>query len=361
MNHFARPIKAAAKRILYCGAAVNWPRCSRPQRRGLILRYHSVVPGDQASPLYVHPSLAVPVDAFERQIAYLSEHYEVVSLDELLTRVHDGSRRSKPWVAITFDDGYRDNYLYAFPILHKYGAKCLFYLTVDCIGGSGILWTSALRYILLQTSRHHVHIDCLRKGFPLATAGERLKSFSDLKDVVVTTPRSEREEILKELAREADIELAALQETMLSWNEVRSMRQAGMSFGAHTMSHPSLPNIPMEEAREEMLTCKEVLAAQLGEPVRHFSYPNPGDRVNFNEPLKRILRDAGYRSATTSRYGMVEPGDDPFELKRKGIIRSLSDLPDFHFWIDREQLIERWSCLPGMNSLQPMFERGANG
>ncbi len=112
-----------------------------------------------------------------------------------------------------------------------------------------------------------------------------------------------------------------------------------MSFGSHTLSHPSLPYIPKEEAREEIFKSKRILEDELGEPVAHFSYPNPGDKVNLNSEVKEMVREAGYLSAVTSMTGLVEYGGDPLELRRKGIYRKFASLPHFYFWIEREGVI----------------------
>jgi peptidoglycan/xylan/chitin deacetylase (PgdA/CDA1 family) len=126
---------------------------------------------------------------------------------------------------------------------------------------------------------------------------------------------------------------------MLNIEEVKEMGRNGMNFGSHTLSHPSLPYVPKEEAWIEIFESKQNLEKELAEPILHFSYPNPGDKVNFNSEIKGMAKKAGYVSAVTSMNGYVEYGGDPLELRRKGIYRKFSSLPNFYFWIEKEGVI----------------------
>jgi len=209
-----------------------------------------------------------------------------------------------------------------------------------------------LRYILLRTTKTRLQLKLLSEEYPIGSRNERSLALQDIKRRMLIMPREMREEAMAEIRCEADVEdMTPLDNTMLNWHEVKEMHRMGMSFGAHTLSHPSLPHIPLEEAKREILESKQTLEAQLDQPITHFSYPNPGNQLNFNEELKAILQGGGYNSATTSEPGYVKPGDDFFRLKRKGIYTTFSDLPDFHCWIEKENIINRWNHFPILGSL----------
>jgi hypothetical protein len=116
----------------------------------------------------------------------------------------------------------------------------------------------------------------------------------------------------EELGRGDPATAAAL---MLDWDRVRAMRDAGVRFGAHTVTHPILSRVAPERARDEVVRSKRTIEAELGEEVRFFAYPNgrPGD---YDETTVQALRAAGYRAALTTSFGANEAGDDPLRWRR---------------------------------------------
>jgi peptidoglycan/xylan/chitin deacetylase (PgdA/CDA1 family) len=104
------------------------------------------------------------------------------------------------------------------------------------------------------------------------------------------------------------------------------MHRNGISFGSHTLKHPVLTTIPIEEAKREICISKQVIEDALGSPATTFAYP-VGRREDFNHSVKAIVKDAGYVCAVTTIFGANDSGQDLFELKR-GIPWEV-DLPSF--------------------------------
>jgi peptidoglycan/xylan/chitin deacetylase (PgdA/CDA1 family) len=116
------------------------------------------------------------------------------------------------------------------------------------------------------------------------------------------------------------------------------MHRGGMTFGAHTITHPNLPNATPDEARQEIFGSRDALAEQIGEAVRHFSYPNGRGSAHLTDDVKGLVRDAGFASSTTSVTGGVVPGDDLLALKRIGIYSRHGVLPEFTLDIERGKM-----------------------
>ena len=138
-----------------------------------------------------------------------------------------------------------------------------------------------------------------------------------------------------------------LQNLMMSWDDIREMLAGGMQFGAHTVSHPSLPYIPLQEANREIQESKKVIEEQLDRHTDHFSFPNPGGLDNVNEEVKKMVINAGFRSAATSREGIYLPLCDRYRLRRKGVYRAYSKLPDFYWYLKKYYFIHqirRFAC-----------------
>src|SRR5262245_58125000 len=144
-------ISDIVKRGLHYGGAFAVSRRVARRSRAVILRYHSVA-ADADSPLaYIDPGLSVPMDAFDRQMRFLRERYNPVSLGHILESILEGRPLPSLAVAVTFDDGYLDNYAYALPVLRKHGIPATFYITAGCVNEREPLWTSRLRYYFMAT------------------------------------------------------------------------------------------------------------------------------------------------------------------------------------------------------------------
>lgn len=308
--------------------------------RAAILRYHSVSTQADGTHLCLDPGLAVSPEHFDRQCAYLARHYRVLSLDELVDHVSAGQAVPSKAVVLTFDDGYLDNYTQAFPILRRHGLNATFYVTTDCIDNRALLWTGLLRFVVFTTRVPVLEIsEPLAFRLPLGSDAERREAFTKLIVTMKNVPTARRLALLEAVRIAGEIDdLSPLGGIMMSWGQVREMHRAGMIFGAHTLTHPNLPNATAEEARHEIFGSRDALAAQIGERVRHFSYPNGRGSAHLTEAIKQTVREAGFDSATTSLTGSVTLGEDLFALRRIGIYRRHGDLPEFTLDIERGKI-----------------------
>lgn len=337
-----RAARAAIQSYVYATRPRNGTHSARYRNnRAYVLAYHSVCPADDPYRPFIGPNVTVEPEVFERHIAFLSAHYEIVSLSTLARYLKAGYDGDRPLVAITFDDGYRDNYRYAFPILRRYGVVGTIFLTTDCIEGGTPLWPLELAYIILSTDQASLTANRLDRRFDLG-AGVRRPAIREVKLHLTGLPRTERELVLEELRVEAGVgNTNFLGDAMLRWSEIREMRDAGMEFGSHTRSHPSLPYIPLIEAKDEIALSKATLEEALDQPVVHFCYPNPGGRLNFNETLSEALRASGFETSVTSQSGYVAMPGSAYEMKRKKIYRGHSPLSAFYWNIEEEAIRKR--------------------
>jgi peptidoglycan/xylan/chitin deacetylase (PgdA/CDA1 family) len=305
--------------------------------RASILRYHSVSTQADGTHYCLDPGLAVTPLDFDRQCAYLKAHYQVISLDEMVTRVATGRALPPRAVALTFDDGYLDNYTQAFPILSRHGLPATFYVTTGCIDNRSILWTGLLRFVIFRTQVPVIETQGPRAfRLPVQTPTERAAAFTELVITMKNIPTTDRLALLESVRQAGRMDdLSPLRSIMMTWDQVREMRRAGMSFGAHTVTHPNLPNATPEEARAEITGSRDHLSEQIGERVRHFSYPNGRGSAHLTDAVKDLVRGADFDSATTSITGSVVAGDDVYALRRIGIYNRHGALPEFTLDIER--------------------------
>jgi len=309
--------RAAARALRYSG--LTWIRGATERNSLAIFAYHRVLPLPE-SLLYPFQSMVMPRDLFERQIAHLKQHYTTLTLAEAVYRLRarDLPPRS---VAVTFDDGYRDNFEHALPLLKKYGVPATFFVVTGALDGKNrFLWdevVSRVRQIhhegtagaLLRESTPGWLAERLRlleSGEPPETTGERI-----VRDMN-RSRMCEREAGLKVLRDATPGDRGHADPPLLSWDEVREMRRAGMLVGAHTVTHPFLDELDPATARNEIRESIRTLEERLGEPVSLFSYP----RGRFKEFVKPFLQESGIEAAVTTETGRNAPGVDPYELRR---------------------------------------------
>lgn len=309
--------RAAARALRYSG--LTWIRGATERSSLTILAYHRVL-ALQESLLYPFQSMVMPRDLFEQQMSHLRQHYTMLTLLEAVERLRTRNLPPRS-VCVTFDDGYRDNFDVALPILKKYGVPATFFVVTGVMEGkSRLLWdevVSRIREIKDTRGWEEMHretmpswlqekLGLLEAGEPAETIGERL--VRDMNRV----PLREREEALQILRRATPGGGKCSDPPLVSWDELREIRRAGMLVGAHTVSHPFLDELDHPAAKQEIEGSITTLAERLDEPITLFSYP----RGRFKEEVKRWLQEAGVEAAVTTELGRNSPGTDPYALRR---------------------------------------------
>jgi predicted ATP-grasp superfamily ATP-dependent carboligase/peptidoglycan/xylan/chitin deacetylase (PgdA/CDA1 family) len=289
------------------------------RRQGAILRYHSIGGPEDGSELYVSPAVCHHPEVFERHVEMLAQRYRCVTMDDVLESMTGGRPLPAGAVAITFDDGYRDNYTRAFPILRRHGVPATFYVTTGCLDGVEPLWTSQIRYLVQRTEVAALTEPVTGARLGLEGRRARASTLQFLKETLDGITRAQRTDVLRELTRQARVDLEPLRAKFLRWSELEEMQQGGMLIGSHTLSHPRLPAVAADEAWRELADSRAEIAGRLGREVLHFAYPNPGDRTHHSAALRALVARSGYATAVTSRQGYVRDGDDALEMDRLSV------------------------------------------
>jgi peptidoglycan/xylan/chitin deacetylase (PgdA/CDA1 family) len=305
MNGRHRAI-AAAFGIMAATGADRWSR-GFAQGRGVILTLHHVCP---ARPRGFAPNalLEITPDFLDAALGLIrAEGYDLVSLDEAVLRL----RNPKPgrfFVALTFDDGYRDNVEQAWPVLAKHGAPWTLFVTPGFADRTARLWWLELEEAILA-------LPCLDLALPggrftarTETVAEKNRAFAGLYWRLRKGPEAILLSAISDLSQQAGLDPAALVERdCLPWETLRSLSGApGVSIGAHTLTHPMLAKHDAETARREIAESKARLEKELGLAVHHFAYP-VGDPGSAGAREFALAREAGFASAVTTRPGHLFP------------------------------------------------------
>jgi len=292
-----------------------------------ILCYHRV--GTQGVPLFsrLEPS------AFAAQMRYVKKHYRVVPLGQLCDELQDG-RRVPPTLAITFDDGYRDLYTHAFPVLQKYQIPATIYLIGRCMESGEVPWYDRIFLALKAAPGESLRVELgSPREFRISSPSARVSAAWEMVSYLRSVRDTRRQEWCAAFERQIPLPVEELEGRMLDWNQVGAMHRAGISFGAHTMSHPVVSQLDPRGLEEELIVCKQVLERGLGARVEHFAYPF-GKPEDVSLAAKEILRGAAYRSAVTTNEGFNTTGSDRLRLRRLQIGEDTS-LANFAFNVSR--------------------------
>lgn len=291
-----------------------------PWGGAVILRYHSVNDDPRWGGDYMQPSLALPLDVFERQVAHLAENHRVVPVAEIASEIAAGRRPDPRAVAITFDDGYEDNYRCAFPILRKYGVPAAFYVTTACVADEELLWTVRLRYAMRRTVRTELICGALgASALDISTAAARDCAIRLVTGLVKRCSRGEADALLADVFDALDAPERTELRVMATWDELREMRDGGMTIGSHTVHHYNSTSIADEDLRSELTESKAIIERELGSGEIHFAYPNGRTDAHCDPRTAALVRDAGFASAVTSVTGPASPRYSAYAIPRLGV------------------------------------------
>jgi peptidoglycan/xylan/chitin deacetylase (PgdA/CDA1 family) len=304
-------------------AAISATRADRwgrglAQGAGVILTLHHVRP-QGAGGFRPNGLLEITPDFLDRTLTLIhSEGYDLVSLDEALLRL-SAPRKGRFFVALTFDDGYRDNVEHAWPVLAKHGAPWTLFVTTGFADRTARLWWLELEEAIRALP---VIALTLPDGPFAARSGSdaaKQRAFDRLYWRLRKHPEAILLAAISDLAGQAGIDSAALAEReCLPWETLRALAGApGVTIGAHTLSHPMLAKHDEAFARKEIVEGRARLEAELGVSVRHFAYP-VGDPTSAGPRDFALAREAGFASAVTTRPGhlFAEHAAHPHALPR---------------------------------------------
>ena len=261
-------------------------------------------------------SPGIPVKRFEQQMRFLREHFTLCSLKELVQRIEDDDLPENA-IAVTLDDGYRDNYMNAFPILQRFCIPATIFLATGAIGSGAALWHDRVFAAFRKTDAFVLDVFESAMGkLSLGSQSERTEAQRRVLEFLWSKDDQERELAIQRLTDCLGVTSAReVGGLMMSWEEVLEMHRQGIEFGAHTVTHPILSRLPQEKVAREIGDSMRTIEERLGSQVTSFAYP-VGRKMDFNPMTKELLKQAGYRCAVTMIFGSNGVGVDPYELRR---------------------------------------------
>jgi peptidoglycan/xylan/chitin deacetylase (PgdA/CDA1 family) len=310
-----RPLKeglrSAASQVVVKTGMARLGRRWRKRRGAIILYGHRVASED----LGYMPGL--PPEHFDDQLAYVTRHFEVIPLSELLSCFEERRPIPQQSVVLTFDDGFRDNYEAALPLLEKHRVPATIFAVTGSLSRGDLPWSQRLAYLCRHTEEAEIAAPWDHGStLPLSSPSERRAAYSALKTRVGRMAREERERHLASLA--GALRVAAPTDKMLTWDQARELVAAGVEIGAHTYSHALLAEMTDAEAEWEMRTSRDDIRRELGIERPAFCFP----AGSVTDTLRKRARELGFRGCflpgQNIRVNTLE-NVDAFSLSRAGL------------------------------------------
>ncbi|MGH9359219.1 MAG: polysaccharide deacetylase family protein [Terriglobia bacterium] len=323
--------KRWAKKVLLVTGAARRAALSAPPSAAL-LAYHSVQDHPQAGADTIGVKNIHSTAVFTRQMELLARAFYPVTLEDVLLFA-DGQKRLPPRsVAVTFDDGYLDNYEIVAPVLDRFGIRGTFYVIVDSLDGGNLPWFIRLRRAFWTTQLKIWREPANGIAFSLEKENGRRTAFLAACGNCARLVGSAQEEFVRSIETGLESLPPAPDGIMMQWDHVRRLHAAGHTVGSHTLCHPNMAFISEGDARREFTESKRRLEEELGAEVRHFSYPHPALDPNCTPQTAAISREIGFTSGVTTVNGPVREGQNAWLLPR---LYTLSHLDDFRWHLER--------------------------
>ena len=272
------------------------------------LIFHRVLPS-------VDPLFPGAPDAarFASEMAWVKNWFNVLPLPEAVARLRAGTLPARA-AAITFDDGYADNFTVALPILRQAGLPATFFIAVGYLDG-GRMWNDGVIDVVREADGPELDLTRFKLGrYSVGTTSERRRAIDELLSKLKYMDFEERTSRVAELTAACDAKPKA--DLMMTSDQVRAMAACGMTIGAHTVNHPILARIAESEARAEIGEGKDRLEAIIRDKVTLFAYPNGKPAADYTQVHVNLARGAGFDAAFSTGWGVATRTCDLYQIPR---------------------------------------------
>jgi len=315
--NYKKQIKIGLAKLFTASGAYGLSRWLN-RNRLIVIYYHRVVGKTEVIDENLS-GMFVREDEFERQLRWLKKTYQPISDQQLSAYIDQGDSLPQYPVIITFDDGYKDNFKRARPLLKKYNIPWTLFVTTGYINQELRPWFDTL-FLLWQNLP-----EIVLNGRRIKTRGDQFAlraQYKDFFDKLSKLNREEQDSFIKELLAENPHHQDLWCDLFCSWSDLNDIKNE-VNIGVHTHTHQLLSRLSTLKLKKEILTARQELTARLGQDLTTFAYPN-GSRQDFNQKTIDILQANNFQYAYTTCYGLnnlqVERDNNHFfNLKRIGI------------------------------------------
>ncbi len=263
----------------------------------------------------------VAAELFRDQMKYLSENCNVLSMDDVVSLFNEKKGYPSKSVAITFDDGFRNNYSVAAPILEKFKIPATFYITAGIVNTNLMFWVDILEDCLNLTEQSEIKIHLeSEKTFPLVTQHDRIYALTEIKKYCKLVESDIKNLIINQVVAQSNVSPSIKHSNnyeKISWHELMELNKNPLfTIGGHSLYHDILSGItPKERLEKDISLSIDLLEYNLGTKIQHYAYPE-GQYIHYNETVIEILKKKGIVCCPSAVNGTNTIEIDMFNLKR---------------------------------------------
>jgi len=283
-----------------------------------IITYHRIIDPEKIGSANREVVSATPKE-FEKQMSFVKKNFTPINFFDLKNILEGSLPIPENPIIITFDDGYRDNYDFAFPVLKKLGLKSVVFLATGFIGTQKMFWWDRVSCNVLRTKKSALSLPSLY-NIQIDLPESRYAFIEELLNKIKTMPDSKKNCIIDELEECCELDSSAYNSTMMDWDMALEMQNGGVELGAHTVNHPVLSRIESDILLEqEIKLSADTIAMKTGVRPVSFCYP-VGKESSFNDNVVKTVEKQGFSFAVTLVHGVNRlPNIDAFCMNRLNV------------------------------------------
>lgn len=283
-------------------------KITRPFYSGIghILCFHRVCKRNNIERLSMCSGLEVTPEYLEKIINFFSTRkYDIISLDQLLYNL-EIRKINKKFVVFTFDDGYLDNLIYAYPIFKRYNIPFTIYITTGFADRSAVLWWHLLEDLILKKDYIAFEIEGMIFEYHCATLDKKENVFLKIRSLITESNETNYWDRIKQIFIPNQIDICKkTDESMLDWRKIQELSSDPLvTIGSHAVNHYCLSKLSEAGLRHEILESKRILESNINREIKHFSYPF-GNRGEAGTREFKMTKECGYQTAVTGRSANV--------------------------------------------------------
>lgn len=324
-----RMVRGASAELLFASGVLRLWTAAVLSRKAVVLMYHRVLSERDLASSWSHPGIVVRRETFERHLRVITRYLRPLSLETFEAHLRTRSPFPARSCLVTFDDGWRDTYTEAWPLLRRYGVPAVVFMPVAYIGGDRMFWQEQLNHLIATVCTRAAADpqlstrarDLLQPfglsrvlDLPVQDLGRRLPGATQaLKDVDVARVRRLIDDLLG-LAGPG-VPPWAPSDAFMSWDMAREMSGGGIHFGAHSVTHRLMTTLTPAELVDEVAQSRARVRKEVGPGVESFSYPNG----SWNPEVAAEVGRNGFAVSFTTEPGTVSAADDRLALRRVNV------------------------------------------
>lgn len=318
-------------RILFAGLLHSLLFHLYVKRRLLVLCYHGVYRGECDAGINWQGK-HIAAEKFRSQLLFLKNRgYRFIAADELVSICESDSVPASPLAMVTFDDGYRNNYTNAWPVLKELDIPAIVFVVSGFLESQETLWMDALEQAFALTGRETITVSLADESRVLNLNDDAAKKSAEgiIRKFCKTLQPLQRDEVIAQVIDQLDVGEVSMPELYvpLRWSDALEMHNGGFAVGGHTHTHTILTSMGTGQMREDIVKSKQLIDTMMKADCNIFAYPN-GQVGDYDQGSKVVLGASGYTCAFSAIEGLAGRKFDRFEIRRIPV-NDRMDMGDF--------------------------------